>query len=66
MKAGMLVKVKPKHPSAGNLGLILECQMNQNDTSFAKVYWADGSTYWIATEVLEEITKSDKKCPPNT
>jgi hypothetical protein len=66
MKTGMLVKVKPNHESAGNLGLILECHTNQSDKSYAYVYWADGSTYWYATEVLEEITKSDKKCPPNT
>ncbi len=67
MKAGMLVKVKPNHESAGNLGLILECNGTATgNAQLAKVYWADGSTYWINTDVLEEVTKSDKKCPPNT
>jgi hypothetical protein len=62
MKAGMLVRVKPEHPSAGNLGLILECNGTATGTTqFAKVYWADGSTYWISTDVLEEMESTDKK-----
>tara|TARA_Y100001972_G_C7458918_1_gene234322 strand:+ start:364 stop:561 length:198 start_codon:yes stop_codon:yes gene_type:complete len=65
MKAGMLVKVKPNHTSAGNMGLILECDDVEYD-SVALVQWFDGSTYWINIAVLEEITKSDKKCPQKT
>jgi len=65
MKAGMLVKVKPNHASAGNMGLILECDDVQYD-SVALVQWFDGSTYWINIAVLEEITQSDKKCPQKT
>ena len=65
MKAGMLVKVKPNHASAGNMGLILECDDVQYD-SVALVQWFDGSKYWINIAVLEEITQSDKKCPQKT
>ena len=65
MKSGMLVRVKPDHPSAGNMGLILECDDVEYD-SVALVQWFDGSTYWINIAVLEEITKSDKKCPQKT
>ena len=60
MKAGMLVRVKPPHPSEGNMGLILECNDVQYDT-VALVQWFDGSTYWINVRVLEEVAKSDKK-----
>ena len=59
MKAGNLVKVKPDSPSAGNMGLILECD-NMGYDPVALVQWFDGSTYWIATSLLEEITQSDK------
>ena len=63
MKAGMLVKVKPDHASAGNMGLILDCDdfgAKEYD-SVALVQWFDGSTYWINTRYLEEITQTDKK-----
>lgn len=64
MKAGMLVRVNPNHPSEGNMGLILECDQDfgaKEYDSVALVQWFDGSTYWINTRYLEEITQSDKK-----
>ena len=60
MKAGMLVKVKPNHASAGNMGLVLECDDVQYD-SVALVQWFNGGTYWINARILEEVTQSDKK-----
>ena len=59
MKAGMLIRVKPDHASAGNMGIILECDDVEYD-SVALVQWFDGSTYWINTRYLEEIAQSDK------
>ena len=62
MRAGMLVRVKPDHASAGNMGLILDCDdfgAKEYD-SVALVQWFDGSTYWINTRYLEEIGQSDK------
>ena len=62
MKAGMLVRVKPDHPSARNMGLILDSDdfgAKEYD-SVALVQWFDGSTYWINTRFLEEIAQSDK------
>ncbi len=60
MKAGMLVRVRPPHPSEGKMGLILECDDLDYD-SVALVQWFDGETYWINVRILEEITQSDKK-----
>jgi len=65
MKAGMLVRVKPKLGLVKGEGLILKCDDVQYD-SVALVQWFNGSTYWINIAVLEEITQSDKKCPQKT
>jgi hypothetical protein len=64
MKAGMLVRVRPDHPSAGNMGLILECGFGED--AAARVQWFDGSIYWINTQLLEEVRASDKKLEKNT
>ncbi len=56
----MLVRVKPPHPSEGNMGLILDCDDVEYD-SVALVQWFNGETYWINARMLEEITQTDKK-----
>ena len=60
MKAGMLVRVKPPHPSEGNMGLILDCDDVEYD-SVALVQWFNGESYWINARMLDEITQTDKK-----
>ena len=56
MQVGCLVRVLPHHPSANNLGIILELHPVQNGLDrLANVYWFDGSTYWINTALLEVV-----------
>lgn len=54
MRIGDLVRVIPDEPSAGNLGVIVTL-----DIDMVKVYWLDGSTYWINRVSIEKV---EEKC----
>lgn len=55
MQIGDLVRVRPEEPSAGNLGVIVTL-----DIDMIKVYWLDGSTYWIDRTSIEKVEVCDE------
>ena len=50
MQIGDMVRVRSDQESAGNLGIIVTI-----DADLVKVYWLDGSTYWIDKHCLEKV-----------
>ena len=55
MRIGDLVRVRPDEQSAGNLGVIVTL-----DIDMIKVYWLDGSTYWINRTSIEKVEETCK------